>query len=131
MNFSTKYTRGFSVVEIMVGLVIALLSTIVIFQVFPASEGYKRTTTSGSDAQQNGALALFTVERDVRQAGYGLTASMEFLGCNILTWDEQRVPPGDFPLEFIPVRITQGAGTAPDTITIRFGNSESLAVPAT
>ena len=36
---------------------------IVIFQVFEASEGIKRTTTSGGDAQQNGAIALYSMAR--------------------------------------------------------------------
>jgi type IV pilus assembly protein PilW len=121
--------RGFSIVEIMVGLVIALVATIVIFQVFAAAEGHKRTTTSGSDAQQNGALALFALEREARQAGYGFTGSLQLLGCNIRTWDDERG--AAFPLDFVPVRITQGAGTAPDAITFKYASSALLSTPAT
>jgi len=66
-----KQNLGFSLVEIMVGMVIGLLSTIVVMQVYATFEGQKRTTTSGSDAQTNGAVALYTVERDARLAGYG------------------------------------------------------------
>ena len=36
---------GFSLVELMVGLVIGLMATLVIMQVFSTFEGQKRTTT--------------------------------------------------------------------------------------
>ena len=42
---------GFSLVEIMVGLVIGLLATLVILQVFSVYEGQKRTTTGTADAR--------------------------------------------------------------------------------
>jgi len=71
MRTSHFHSYGFSLVEILVAMVIALLGTIIIFQVFAVSEGIRRTSTSGGDAQQFGALALFTLERDVRVAGYG------------------------------------------------------------
>jgi type IV pilus assembly protein PilW len=74
------FTRGFSLVEIMVGMVIGLLGVLIIMQVFAVSEGQKRTTTSGNDAQTNGALALFTLEQDLRQAGWGI-ASPALLDC--------------------------------------------------
>jgi hypothetical protein len=70
-----KANTGFSLIDIMVGMVIALLGIIIIFQVFSTSESTKRTTTSGSDALQNGALAMFTLENSLKQAGYGMFAS--------------------------------------------------------
>ena len=67
-----RLSRGFTLVEIMVGVLIGLIGTVVIFQVFAVSEGQKRTTTGAGDAQQNGVFALFQVERDLRTAGFGL-----------------------------------------------------------
>ncbi|MBC7946009.1 MAG: PilW family protein [Burkholderiales bacterium] len=123
-----KRGGGFSLVEIMVALVVGLLGTIVIFQVFAVSEGYKRTTTGGSDAQQNGGSALFEIERDLRRAGYGVNQSL-FLGCAIQYWDE--LNPGVNPaLVLAPVNIDQGASGAPDSITVLFGNSDLLPTPA-
>ena len=52
---------GFTLVELMVAMVIGLVTTLVITQVLAFSEGQKRTTTSGSDAQVNGSLALYTL----------------------------------------------------------------------
>jgi len=62
---------GFSLVELMVGMVIGMIAIIVVMQVFSLSEGSKRTTTGGDDAQMSGAVALTMLQRDIRQAGYG------------------------------------------------------------
>jgi len=122
-----KSSRGFTLVEIMVGMVIALLGVIIIFQVFAVSEGYRRTTTSGGDAVQSGAIALFTLEREGRQAGYGIN-NTDFLGCLIQGLDN--LTGTAFTLELIPVKITQGALGAPDTITVMYGNGYLLTNPA-
>lgn len=127
----TRPTKnGFSLVEVMVGMTVGLLGMIVIFQVFSLSEGNKRTTTSGGDALQNGALALYNIERDVRMAGYGF-GDPSYLGCNVDAYDVG--PPARNPFNFTlaPLIITQGAnndaagdGTDSDTLTIMYGNSQ-------
>ena len=58
-------------------LVIGLLATFIIMQIFATSEGQKRTITGGADAQTDAAVALYLIERDLRQAGYGLSANPE------------------------------------------------------
>ena len=79
---STQSQAGFSLVDVMVGMVIALLGMIIIFQVFSVSEGIKRTTTSGGDALQNGASSLFTLERSLKEAGYGFLPAVGALAAN-------------------------------------------------
>ena len=74
-NLRSRAHAGFSLVDVMVGMVIALLGVIIMFQVFSASEDVKRRTTSGGDALQNGASALFVIDRSLKQAGYGIFAS--------------------------------------------------------
>lgn len=74
-NPGIRHNAGFSIVDIMVGMVISLIGVIIIFQVFSVSENIKRTTTSGGDAQQNGAAALFVLERAMKEAGYGLNST--------------------------------------------------------
>lgn len=68
---------GFSLVELMVALVIGLAATIVIMQMFAVSESRKRASTSGADAQTNAAVTLYQLERDIRQAGYGLAPNTQ------------------------------------------------------
>ncbi|MGH8671633.1 MAG: PilW family protein [Burkholderiales bacterium] len=119
---------GFSLVEVMVGMIIGMLGIIVVFQVFAASESQKRTTSGGVDAQVAANTALFTLEREARLGGYGF-ADTSFLGCNILAYDDQR-PAGakDFTVSFTPVTITQGALGTPDTLRVTYSASEVLVV---
>lgn len=79
---SSPHISGFSLVEIMVGLAIGMLAVIVILQVFALSEGRKRTTTSGGDAQSNGALMMYQLQHEIGQAGYGITA-INLMNCNL------------------------------------------------
>jgi type IV pilus assembly protein PilW len=76
-----RQAAGFTLVEIMVGMVIGMLGLIIMMQVFTLSEGQKRTTTGGGDAQSNGAIALFGLQRDLRQAGFGIS-DPNLLGCS-------------------------------------------------
>ncbi len=78
-----RAAAGFSLVEIMVGMVIGMLGIIIMMQVFTLSESQKRSTTGGGDAQSSGAIALFGLQRDLRQAGYGVSAP-NLVGCNLL-----------------------------------------------
>ena len=72
-----------TLVELMVALLLGLVTTYFIAQVFAVAEGQKRTATFGSDAQVNGAVALHTLSRHVQASGYGVTSVTEGLGCAI------------------------------------------------
>jgi type IV pilus assembly protein PilW len=128
MTTTPKRARGFSLVEIMVAMLIGLIGTIIIFQVFAISEAQKRTTTGVSDAQQNGLLALFSIEREARSAGYGLNYQ-PLLGCLVRGYDSN-VPARDFSFTLSAVQITDGAGGIPDSITFVYGNSNLQVQPA-
>ncbi len=78
---------GFSLVEIMVGMVVGLITIVVIMQSFSAFEAQKRTTTSGSDTLENGLIALQAIESDARSAGYGLLTP-NGLACTSLNYYE-------------------------------------------
>ncbi|MEQ1533456.1 MAG: hypothetical protein HOO97_04815 [Sideroxydans sp.] len=80
----TQKMRGFSLVEIMVGMIIGMIGIIVIMQVTSVFEGQKRTTTGGDDAQNNGAIALHGISLDVKQAGYGFS-NPALLGDGLVT----------------------------------------------
>ena len=120
--------RGFSLVEVLVAMVIALLGVIIIFQVFAVSEGIKRTTTSGGDAQQNGLLALISIERSARLAGFGINYA-PLLGCMVQAHDEGP-PIRNFTFRMVAAQIADGGGTAPDAITLAYGNNEMLRAPS-
>lgn len=122
---------GFTLVEVMVGLVIALLSTAIIFQMFTVFGGQRRSTVSGADAQESGLLSLSYVEREVRMAGLG-TAN---LNCPNIRYYIDGVTPATIPpasFSTIPVKITQNdpaAGT--DRVNVFYADSKYTAIPAT
>ncbi|KQW02591.1 PilW family protein [Rhizobacter sp. Root1221] len=75
---------GFSLVELMVSMVIALVLTLVISKVMLDHEVSKRSTTTLNDANQNGALAAYELDRAIRSAGSGFMQSWSSAGGNSL-----------------------------------------------
>jgi type IV pilus assembly protein PilW len=117
---------GFSLIELMVGVVIGMIAIVVISQVFSLSEGFKRTTLRGDEATNNGAIALATIQGDVRQAGYGVnavsgtTSRPALYGCSLALqggWTLPRIAPAVINDAALPPR---DANT--DTLTIMYGN---------
>jgi type IV pilus assembly protein PilW len=128
--------RGMSLVEILVGVLIGLIGIVVIFQVLSVSENRKRTTVQGGDAQSAGAIALYTMQRDVQLGGYGFGgAHSKQIGCLVEASDKgdtTPVPPipprPNFTFRLYPVEIVQGVAGAPDTLRVVFGNSSQTVV---
>lgn len=66
--------QGFTIIELMVAVAIGLITVLIMNQALFFSEGYRRSATSGGDVQTSGSLAMFMLQRDLRNAGYGLLA---------------------------------------------------------
>jgi len=118
---------GVTLVELMVALVIGSIAVLVIQQVMAVFEGQKRTSAGGSDAQVNGAVALFSIEREVRQAGYGLfggSGSLCPLGINI-HYNGTTVSNGG---TLRPVVVLDG-GAGPDAIEFLRSDTDFAAIP--
>jgi len=130
---STPHERGFTLVELMVGLVLGLLTVLVITQVLAAAEGKKRTVSMGADAQVNGALALYTLQREVQAAGYGAATSPAALGCTIKgKYTNGSVMPAtsaDVSMTLAPIVITNGTNGAPDQITVLQSQTAQFSAP--
>ena len=118
---------GLSLVEIMVGVLIGMIGIIVIFQMLATSEERKRTASAGSDVQVTGIIGLTTLERDVREAGYGFSSAAydtgitPVMGCTVNAYDNGR-PTAAFTYRLTPIQIIQGAGTASDTVIVLRGS---------
>jgi type IV pilus assembly protein PilW len=117
--------RGFTMIELLVTLVIGMAAVIVMLQILSAAEGRKRTTTGGDAAQTNGALALYELQRGLRQAGLGLNVA-SVIGCNVT------LPTGVAVSNMGPVVInhpnipTGSSGVADantDTLLVFYGSS--------
>lgn len=119
---------GFTLVEIMVGLVIGMLVSIVIGQVLSTFETQKNTTTGTADAQTNGSIALFSMGREIQQAGFALLPATDSpLECTAITFG------GTGITSITPITIVNGVAavgvSASDSITIRYGTSPSGGIP--
>lgn len=143
--------RGFTLVEVLVGLVLGMIGIIIMYQVFQVFEAQRRTTVSGGNAQTSGHIAMFAIERQVRLAGLGtMYASQpdldEYRGlgaCPLgirtysatnggLNW--VRKDPAD-PLSppivpITPVVVDDGGAAGSDAFTVVFGPSAMAGAPA-
>jgi type IV pilus assembly protein PilW len=115
-----------TLIELMIGLLLGLVVVLVTAQVLSFAEGQKRITTGGADAQVNGALGLYTMQREIQMAGYGLV-KLSALGCPVAA---NHATTGAFNWPLVPVVITAGASGAPDSVTL-MSSSRAYAVPAT
>jgi type IV pilus assembly protein PilW len=117
-----QFAGGFSLIEVMVAMVIGMVGIIVMMQMFSLTEGQKRTTTGAADAQSAGAIALYGLQRDIRQSGYGIVDT-NLLGCNIL------LRAGVTLNAIGPVTINHASIPAgdpnTDTLLVVYGNSNS------
>lgn len=105
MNDQRKICRksvqaGFSLVELMISVVIALVLMIALMQLLLGAMQVDRTTADVSRMQESGRNALDLVGRAIRQAGSRSSANVLFSG--------------------IPITGVDGASSAPDTITLQY-----------
>lgn len=110
---------GFSLVELMVGIVVAMAAVIVVMQVFKVSEGQRRTTTGGDDASTTGAIALSLLQRDLRQAGQGI-ANPQLMACQLNLGNGRSVAQL-LPLQINPAGIPAGDDDT-DVLLVSYGS---------
>ncbi|MCH8178705.1 MAG: PilW family protein [Proteobacteria bacterium] len=120
-----RLARGFTLVELLVGMALALITTVIIAQVVVNSEGQRRTTSSGSDAQVNGSIGLYTLAREVQGAGYGIISHSAALGCPI---SAKYGSANALSLTLAPATITVNTSGVPTLRTFSSGRT-SFAVP--
>ena len=123
---------GFSLIEVMVAMAIGMLGIIIMMQVFRVFESQKRTTTGGDDANSTGGLALYSLQRNIEQSGWGISAlggdqDVSLLGCTV---SPSPAFVSDFsatPLPLVPVSINSslitGQDANTDTLLIVSGSS--------
>lgn len=125
---------GFSLVEVMVAMVIGMIATIVVMQVFFGSEARGRTAGGNADAQSNGVMAFYQMQSHIQKAGYGLD-SLGLFNC-LATWTPASGAAIDKSVYLAPVSVNpqgkKGAVTSlllpagdpnTDTLLVIYGNS--------
>lgn len=115
--------NGFSLVELMVGLALGAIATLAVFQTLSSFETQRLKTRSGVDMQQNGLLALYTIEQDIRSAGFGLIDTNTTPGKMPCTNVNAYTPATGSTFDSSPLKIANG-GAGTDIITINSLNSD-------
>ena len=110
----SRRQRGFNIIELMVGITISLFGLAAVSTMMMTFATKRASITSTLSAQDSGVMALFRIERDVAQAGYGL---MHLQTCATITDGTAVNSP-------VPVTIGDG-GTGSDTIELQYVNSRS------
>jgi Type IV Pilus-assembly protein W/Prokaryotic N-terminal methylation motif len=134
MRFQKNNESGFSLIELMVAAVIAMLSTLVMFQSLSTAEKYKRVTTSGNDSQQGAMLAFDQISFLTRNAGSGIVQTPGSFNCRLQAFDtgariypSTATPPAPFnvlpaQMRVAPVMAFDG-GAQPDVLVLMMGES--------
>jgi len=138
-----------SLIELMVGAAIGLIGIVIITHIYLTNEQHKRNTTAAGGAQTNGAIALYALERDIRQAGFGLNSSYAFQcncdqttnsGCSAVQYyydTKYSFPPNAAltnsrnALSLYPFIITGflgAGGNGPDTLSVFYGSDNERAL---
>lgn len=130
--------RGFSLVELMIAILLASITAIVVLNVLTSYQRRTATLLGSNEAQINAAVAMYSVEREIRMAGAGLGTSVAgpptnpggrlcgVLGINMAD-DSGNIISSGQPL--MPLRIIDG-GAGPDTIEVLRSDSATGAAPA-
>ncbi|MEN9358290.1 MAG: hypothetical protein RL695_2461, partial [Pseudomonadota bacterium] len=118
---------GFSLVELLVSILIGMVAMVFVMRSNVDFEKNRRSGIGGSDAMQNGVIALFSMENDAAQAGWGLNDPM-LMGCPGRFFDTQNYANGNASLgvafNYAPVTVAFN-GANPDQIQFISGNSEA------
>jgi type IV pilus assembly protein PilW len=129
-----KASAGFSLIEIMVGIAIAMVGVLIMLEVLITSERQTTTTGSGNDAMSNAAVTINMLEHDLMQAGYGVSTvinSAGMLGCKltlpitgkVVTVAPVAINPWDPTNAAHPPLLPVGDANT-DSLLVMYGNSE-------
>ncbi len=128
MNRSThtiqRRQRGFTLIEIMVAIVIGLILTGGIIQVFTATRQSNRVHEAISRMQENGRMALEVIARDARMADFwGCAGTITSVVNNL-----DSAEPGYIDFGQGGIDGTEAGGTSPDTLVFRGGTGNGLVI---
>lgn len=114
--------HGLSLVDLMVGLGIGMVATLVILNVMVMFDARRRATVGSSDAQVNAVFATALLSRELRIAGHGLGPA-DGLGCIV-----HRAAAGTADASFLlaPAVIIDGKGGEPDTLAVLAAGEQAL-----
>lgn len=120
-----RQARGGSLIDVLIGLAVAMLTLAVVYEVFLTADTVRRNAASVADAQGNAAFTLFALASQIGNAGAGWASAAQFLDtCPVVTDAATTLRP-------IDVLITDGgAAGRSDTLVVRQSFARAAAMPA-
>lgn len=119
-----RQQRGFNLVELMIGLTISLMGLAAVASMMMTFSKNRGSVAQTQAAQDNGVMALYRLERDISQAGYGL---MDLQGCTPTIVNGDGTNPSFSPL---PISIGFVGTGVSDTILVQ-GTNPVSGIPGT
>jgi len=127
---------GVNLIEVMVGLVIGLVASLVVMRSFSASEAFRRNVNGSADATQMTALVGVRLNMLIEDAGAGLVQGRHVWGCRVLATRNGAalLPVAGLPEPFLrfpgtvrvlPVGILDGGEAAADILMVISAGSSS------
>jgi len=126
IQMPSRRMAGFSMVEVLVALVIGMLASIVVLQLFNNSENRNRTAAGSADAQSNGLMTLYQMQSQILRAGYGFN-SISLFNCNV-TWQVASGSSITKPIKLVPVAINPVDSAGVQIIPAGDANTDVLVV---
>ena len=126
-SFPSRRQQGFSIIELMIGLMLGMFAVLIILQLLTTTNTQQRVASTSSDAQINAATATHVLNREIAQVGMGVSA-YTLLGCSLSytsATDSAAVALGSLG----PVTVNPGTALVPagdantDTLLLISGNS--------
>ncbi len=122
--------KGFSLVELMVGLVIGLLAIYATYRIYENVEANQRVAETVNDAQISGLYAIFTLEQEIGNAGAIIANTPNrdaFTNCDdVMTFPTIAIgATGSLPLFPAPVAIERTGNNNFDMVHVYYGTSSS------
>ena len=116
--------RAASLVDALVGLAVAMLSLVIVYQAFVATDAVRRNAATAADAHGSAAFALFTLAAQITGAGAGWASAARSLDtCPAIADVATTLRP-------VAVLITEGGGAnRPDSLVVRQTFARRLALP--
>lgn len=109
MNFKMNDPKGFTLVELMVGMVLGLILIAGVFTVYLSSKQTNNTAEGVIGAQSDAQLALSFMKEDLARAGWVNNSSIGY------------TMPSPLPADY----TTYEGGTGPDSIKIHYESCDS------
>src|SRR5215210_3295048 len=78
-RITVSSARGVTLVDVLVGLTVAMLSLVIVYQAFVVLQTIHRNAAAAADTQSGGLFALFALAAQAESAGAGIAAAARWL----------------------------------------------------